>query len=142
MTAGGAKLVGVVDLADTFLATTALADGRASDAEVLARGAADSAHAGGRKNDEAAALAALASALVAQKKLEDAAVALDRAGGIEPTRVEAQMELAIARAALLAASSGGAARAKQIVGDTLSRAQRMGFANVARDARRALARKK
>ena len=126
-----------VFVAECFRARVALDDGHPADAEALSRSAADAAHTGGMKNDEACALAALASALVAQKKLDDASSVLEGASALAPTRVEAQLALAIARARLLLAQ-GKSPQARGLLAATAKRAADLGLDLVAKDARRAL----
>jgi tetratricopeptide (TPR) repeat protein len=126
-------------VAECFRARVALDDGHFADAEALARSASDAAHAGDMKNVEAIALAALASALVGQKKLDDASSALDGASALAPTRVEAQLVLAIARARLLSAQ-GRASQARALLAATAKRAASLSLDLVAKDARRALGR--
>ncbi len=122
---------------DVLLARLAVAEGRGAEAEALARKLADDAHAGGRKNDEAHALSVLAAALVAQAKLDEARATLERAAALAPTRMEAQLRLALARAGVLAATPGGGARARELLRDTEKRARAAGFGEIAREANRA-----
>jgi hypothetical protein len=89
---------------DLLLAMLDLDEGKAADAEALARATATTLHAGGYVAYEASALATVARALVAQGKSDDAAAVLESATALAPQPVATQIDVELARAALPGAS--------------------------------------
>jgi hypothetical protein len=112
---------------EALLARLALDEGRAADAAALASEVATGAHASSVRSLEASALAILATALAAEKKSEDAASAAERASTVEATQAQVRIEVALARAAVLAATPDGLASAQKILADARGLAERSGF---------------
>jgi len=122
-----------------LLATLALDGGRGVDAEADAREAVDAAHAGGYRPREADARALLARALLAQGRTAEASTEMDRAEALPLEDVATPIDVALARAAVLAAQ-GATTRAQEVLDGALARAQSAALLPRALEAKEARAR--
>jgi tetratricopeptide (TPR) repeat protein len=89
---------------EIFLARVALDEGNAKEAERLAHDVADAAARTMEKQLEATGDALAARALVAQNRIQDASDLVTRASGLGVTTLKVRIDLALARAAVLASA--------------------------------------